>query len=157
MSRTRIMDIVALTREGWRPYELEPDQQVYDRLKCPFKPAADNRRNRSKDRPFWFVRDDVFCCIGCASHCTLKNPAGFQVPLPIRCPVKKPNQDYYITPGEMLARHDLLNAKQAAYCLNVSERTIYNYIAEGKLVRLKENPVRVRSSEVKALRENFDE
>ena len=57
----------------------------------------------------------------------------------------------------MLERHDLLNAKQAAYCLNVSERTIYNYIAEGKLVRLKENPVRVRSAEVKALRENFDE
>lgn len=57
----------------------------------------------------------------------------------------------------MLERHDLLNAKQAAYCLNVSERTIYNLIAEGKLVRLRGNPVRVRSAEVKALREDFDE
>lgn len=152
MSRTRIMDIVTLTREGWRPYEMEPEPQVYERLNCQLKSSQ-----RSREKPFWFVRDDVFCCIGCASHCVLKNPAGFQMPLPIRCPVKKPNQDYYISPGEMLARHDLLNAKQAAYCLNVSERTIYNYIAEGKLVRLKENPVRVRSAEVKALRENFDE
>ena len=57
----------------------------------------------------------------------------------------------------MVERHDLLNVRQAAYCLNVSKRTIYDYIAEGKLVRLKENPVRVRSKEVKELRGDFDE
>lgn len=157
MSRSLIMDIVALTRDGWRPYEAEPQPQVYKRLKCPFSQENDSRRSRGRNRPFWFVREDVFCCIGCACHCTLKNPKGFQVPLPIRRPVKKPNQDYFITPAEMVERHDLLNARQAAYCLNVSERTIYNYIAEGKLVRLRENPVRVRASEVRALRENFDE
>ena len=57
----------------------------------------------------------------------------------------------------MVVRHDILTVKQAAYCLNVAERTIYDYIAEGKLIRLKENPVRVRSAEVRVLRENFDE
>ena len=57
----------------------------------------------------------------------------------------------------MLARHELLNVRQAAYCLNVSERTIYDYIAEGRLVRLKENPVRVRAREVRELCRNFDE
>lgn len=151
MSRTKIMDIVTLTRNGWRPYNAKPDQKVYEALGCELA------LNGRKDKPFWFVRDDVFCCVGCAAHCTLKRPAGFPLPLPINYPQRPPEQGYYLTPLEMLERHDLLNAKQAAYCLNVSERTIYNLIAEGKLVRLRENPVRVRSSEVKALREDFDE
>lgn len=151
MSRTRIMDIVTLTRNGWRPYNAQPDPKVYETLGC------ESVLKGRKDRPFWFVRDDVFCCVGCAAHCTLKRPKGFPLPLPIRYPQPPQEPGYYLTPLEMLERHDLLNAKQAAYCLNVSERTIYNLIAEGKLVRLRENPVRVRASEVKALRENFDE
>ena len=57
----------------------------------------------------------------------------------------------------MLARHDRLNVKQAAYCLNVSERTVYDYIAEGRLIRLKGNPIRIRAKEVREMRENFDE
>lgn len=149
---TRIMDIVTLTKNGWRPYNAEPDQKVYESIGCEL--ALNGRR---KDKPFWFVRDDVFCCVGCATHCTLNRPAGFPLPLPIKYPQLPPDQAYHLTPLEMLERHDLLNAKQAAYCLNVSERTIYNLIAEGKLVRLRENPVRVRSSDVKALREDFDE
>ena len=88
---------------------------------------------------------------------SLKRPAGFPLPLPIRYPGVPPVRPYTLTPQEMVDRHDLLNVRQAAYCLNVSERTIYDYIAEGKLVRLKENPVRVRSKEVKELRGDFDE
>lgn len=150
MSRTRIMDIVTLTKNGWHPYGAKPDQAVYEALGC--TPVRNGRR----DRPFWFVRGDVFCCVGCAAHCTLSRPAGFPLPLPVH-PKKIPLQNYSLTPREMLARLDLLNTKQAAYCLNVSERTIYNLIAEGKLVRLREMPVRVRAAEVKALCENFDE
>ena len=50
-----------LTREGWRPYDAEPDRSVYERLGCP-------HFLRGRRKPFWFVRDDVFCCIGCADH-----------------------------------------------------------------------------------------
>lgn len=151
MSRTKILDIVNLTKEGWRPYEDTPDSKIYETLGCELV------LQKKRGKPFWFTRGDLFCCIGCAMHCLLKNPPGFPVRLPLLLPEGVKPPQYAITPLEMLARHDLLNAKQAAYCLNVSERTIYNYIAEGKLVRLRENPVRVRSSEVKALRENFDE
>ena len=136
MSRTRIQEIVTLTREGWRPYDAEPDRSVYEKL---------------------FVRDDVFCCIGCADHCTLKRPAGFPLPLPIRYSGVPPVRPYTLTPQEMLARRNLLNVKQAAYCLNVSERTVYNYIAEGRLVRLRDNPVRIRVDEVRELCKDFDE
>ena len=149
--RTRIQEIVTLTKEGWRPYDAEPDRSVYEKLGC------NHALRGQKRKPFWFVRDDVFCCIGCADHCTLKRPAGFPLPLPIRYNVVLPEMPFTLTPQEMLARHDLLNVRQAAYCLNVSERTIYDYIAEGKLIRLRENPARVRTKEVIELRNNFDE
>ena len=108
MSRTRIQEIVMLTREGWRPYDAEPDRSVYERLGCP-------HFLRGRRKPFWFVRDDVFCCIGCADHCTLKRPAGFPLPLPIRYPGVPPVRPYTLTPQEMVDRHDLLNVRQAAY------------------------------------------
>ena len=151
MTRSRIQAIVMLTKEGWRPYDAEPERSVYERLGC--NPVLRGHRRR----PFWFVREDVFCCVGCTAYCTLKRPAGFPLPLPIRYSRAPSDQPYSLTPQEMVNRHDLLNVRQAAYCLNVSERTIYDYIAEGKLIRLKENPVRVRSKEVKELRGNFDE
>lgn len=67
MSRTRIQEIVTLTKEGWRPYDAEPEQRVYERLGCNYALRGQKRK------PFWFVRDDVYCCIGCADHCTLKS------------------------------------------------------------------------------------
>lgn len=67
--RTRIQEIVTLTKEGWRPYDAEPDRSVYEKLGC------NHALRGQKRKPFWFVRDDVFCCIGCADHCTLKRPA----------------------------------------------------------------------------------
>ena len=150
MSKTLIQDVVTLVKEGWRPYRAEPSMIVYEKLGCPL--ASGNRRRK----PYWFVREDVFLCVGCGSRCLLKRPEGFPLPLPIRYsrPVDQP---FLLTPQEMVVRHDILNVRQAAYCLNVSERTIYDYIAEGKLIRLKENPVRVRSKEVKELRGDFDE
>ena len=105
----------------------------------------------------------TFCAAAAASRsgsCGMTfsaSSAGFPLPLPIRYSVVPPDQPYTLTPLEMLARHDILTVRQAAYCLNVSERQIYDYIAEGKLVKLKDTPVRVRADEVKALRKDFDE
>lgn len=149
--KTLVQDVVTLTRAGWRPYNAEPEASVYQRLGCSY--SLGGRRNK----PYWFVRDDVFLCVGCGSRCLLKRPSGFPPPLPIRYSAVPQDQPYSLSPQEMLARHDILNVRQAAYCLNVSERRIYEYIAEGKLIRLKENPVRVRSKEVKELRSDFDE
>jgi len=147
MSKTLIQDVVMLVRDGWRPYRATPNKRVYEKLGC--TPTR-------KRKPYWFVREDIFLCVGCSSRCILKRPEGFPLPLPIRY-TRMPDQPFSLTPQEMVSRLDILNVRQAAYCLNVSERTIYDYIAEGKLVRLKEHPVRVRSKEVKELREDFDE
>ena len=151
MSKERIHEIVELTRAGWRPYNGTPDSAVYVRLGCQHWLKGGQRK------PFWFCRGDVYCCIGCADHCTLKRPSGFPEQLQIRYPAYNSETPYMLTPAEMMERNQLLNVKQAAYCLNVSVRTIYDYIAEGKLIRLKENPVRVRSKEVRELCADFDE
>lgn len=153
MSKSKIMDIVTLTREGWRPYDAVPDKKVYEGIGCEVVLSS----KKSRVKPFWFVREDVFCCIGCPNHCTLKRPTGFPMPLPINYPPLPHDRQYQLTPKEMMARLNVLNAKQAAYCLNVSERTIYNYIAEGRLPRLRDNPVRVRASDVRDMAEDFDE
>ncbi len=151
MSKTLIRDVIALTRDGWRPYAEQPELSVYERLGC--EPVLKGR----KDRPYWFYRGDVYVCVGCASRCSLTRPQGFPVPLPIRYASTPEEPAYMLSPEEMLARHDRLNVKQAAYCLNVSERTVYDYIAEGRLIRLKGNPIRIRAKEVREMRENFDE
>lgn len=151
MSRTRIMDIVTLTRNGWRPYMGNPASWVYEKIGCEIV------LQKKRGKPFWFVKDNVFCCIGCSTNCVLNNPDGFVPELPLEARDAPKVRKFDLTPREMLAKYDLLNVKQAAYCLNVAERTVYNMIAEGKLVRLKEQPVRVRVDEVRKLRENFDE
>lgn len=68
-----------------------------------------------------------------------------------------PAEPFVLTPQELLARRELLTVQQAAYCLNVSVRKIYDYIAEGRLTRLKDLPVRVRAAEVRDLCQDFDE
>lgn len=149
MSKTLIQDVVKLINEGWRPYNAEPDTFVYEKLGC---------RNFLRGRKgHWFVRGDIFCCIGCGAHCTLSRPAGFPLPLPIRYTTPPPDQPYTLTQAEMATRFDNLTVRQASYCLNISERLVYDWIEEGKLVRLKDIPVRVRSQEVRELMQDFDE
>lgn len=149
MSRTLIQDVVSLTKAGWRPYNAQPDRSVYEKLGC-------DAVLRGK-KPLWFVREDVFCCIGCAARCCLTRPAGFPLPLPLQIRYAQPEHPYTLTPAEMVERKGLLTVKEASYCLNVSERQVYDWLAEGRLVQLKMRPIRVRATEVKAMMSDFDE
>lgn len=151
MSKSLIKDVVTLTKEGWRPYNALPAMSVYEKLGCAFVV-----RGKNPSQPFWFSRGDVFCCVGCGSRCTLTRPNGFPLPLPIQ-QTYPPEQPYILSPTEMATRLPLLTARQAAYCLNVSDRLIYDYVADGRLVPLKEKPLRVRAEEVRAMMRDFDE
>lgn len=135
MSKTLITDIVTLTREGWRPYNASPQSAVYERLDC----------ERSK-KAYWFVRGDIFLCVGCARRCSLVRPEGFSLPLPLLYPV--PAQPYSLTPMEMTQVKHLLNVFEAAYCLNCSHRMIYRWIETGDLRAAKGRPRRVLAADV---------
>jgi excisionase family DNA binding protein len=69
----------------------------------------------------------------------------------------KKDETYQLTPAEMVTRKTLLRVDEAAYCLNISERQVYNWIAEGKLRRVKEQPVRVPAVDVHSCMTNFAE
>ncbi|WP_294622929.1 helix-turn-helix domain-containing protein [uncultured Bilophila sp.] len=146
MSRTLIMDIVRLTRDGWRPYSGRPEGYVYERLGCPYLLAQ-------RGKPYWFVKGDLYLCVGCVRRCSLSRPEGFPAQLPIRYP--EPRQPYTLTPYEMVEKKPLLTVEEAAYCLNVSKRTVYDYIDLGKLNVLKEGPKRVSSRDVRRMMEDF--
>jgi excisionase family DNA binding protein len=63
---------------------------------------------------------------------------------------------YTLTPQEMVKKRRLLRVKEAAYCLNVSERHVYDLIAEGKLAALKNKPIRIKVEDVALMMNDFD-
>ncbi|NCC91709.1 MAG: DNA-binding protein [Opitutae bacterium] len=149
MSDPRLI-AAALVEAGWRPYNGMPEPSVYEKLNCPHAGA----KSKTK-RPLWFTRGDRFLCIGCRRACSLHRPKGFPPPLPILYP--QSGDPFSYTPQELVTRRHTLNVKETAYCLNVSERKVYTMVAEGDLVALRENPVRIRAEDVKAKMEDFDE
>lgn len=144
----RVAEMLALGREGWRSYGAEPQAFVYERLRC-------TRHMLKNGRPNWLYRGDTFLCVGCEARCLLARPEGFSAPLPLRYP--EPEQPYTLTPLEMASRKHLLCVDEAAYCLNVSHSTIYRWIEYGKLITLRDKPVRIKASCVRNLMEDFDE
>ena len=144
----KITDLLALGRDGWRPYGSEPQPQVYERLRC-------ERHLAVRGRPYWLYKGDVFLCLGCEARCSLVRPVGFVMPLPVKYPV--PAEPYTLTPLEMVTRKHALNMREVMYCLNISKTTAHRWVAEGKLVALKDKPLRIKAACVRELMENFDE
>jgi excisionase family DNA binding protein len=139
-----------LVQVGWRPFNHPPQASVYEKLKCP------HAGTKGRIKPFWFVRGDIFTCVSCSKGCTLSRPAGFYIPLPIPFS-ERPEAPFTLAPSEMVTRKALLRVDEAAYCLNISERQVYDWIAEGKLRKAKEQPIRVSAEDVCSYMTNFEE
>jgi excisionase family DNA binding protein len=152
MNRKFVKEFLLLYNAGWRPYTnnyATVASSLYEKLGCPY---ADTKNKK----PFWFVRGDVFLCVTCDKSCTLTRPEGVILPLPLAVPPLQ-GEKFSLTPGEMVARRSLLRVDEAAYCLNISERAVYNWIYEGKLRRTEDVPVRVSAEDVARYMQNFAE
>lgn len=150
MTKSLIGEIVRLVREGWRPYMEKPHGAIYEKLRC------EQVQKKGGKKPYWFHRADIFLCIGCDRRCCLSRPEGFIRPLPIQYQ-EDPAQPYTLTPMQMLERRKLMLVQEAAYCLNVSERTIYAWIAEGVLRVTRRRPYRIPVEDVAGLMSDLDE
>lgn len=150
-----VNEIAGLVAKGWRPYQGQVRPDVYRDLKCHLVPEKEEKTKR-RERPHWFVRGDIYLCIGCPRKCCLSRPTGFQPMLPILYR-DLPGEPFSLTPQEMVARRHSLTIREAAYCLNVSESLIYRYVYEGRLTRMRERPVRVRAADVAAMMDDFEE
>lgn len=146
--KSQIDAITRYVEMGYRAFTGQVSASVYEKLACPAPIFAK-----------WLIFQErtqkKAVCVGCDKECKPDNIEAFLLNTQLKA--IDYNRPYAISPSDMVKRHTLLNAKQAAYCLNVSERTIYNYIAEGKLTRTRDNPVRVRASEVEQYMNDFDE
>lgn len=148
-----IEDIVRLTREGWRPYQGEVRHAVYESLSCSHGLLT---KRETRTRPYWFSRADIFLCVGCSRKCSLNRPAGFQPALEINY-AYDPEKPFPLTPEELVVRKSSLRVDEAAYCLNCSEAKIYKDIYEGKLVTLRDKPIRIRSRDIAEKMNDWDE
>ncbi|MDR2502945.1 MAG: helix-turn-helix domain-containing protein [Deltaproteobacteria bacterium] len=153
MNRAFVKNFLLLYHAGWRPYNANnPPKAVYEKLGCPHAGAGGKE-------PFWFVRGETFLCVTCNRSCALTRPEGFILPLPLAFPPPaKREKEFALTPGEMIVRKKLLRVDETAYCLNISERAVYDWIAEGKLRRaVGGGPVRVLADDVAYYMQNFEE
>jgi len=135
-----VKDIVLLLNDGWRLFQGEVEQTVYEKQQCP---SLTNRRTHPK----WFFRGDKYICIGCLKKCSLVRPAGFQSHLELL--YTEQEQKFILTPQEMLARLKFLTVEQVAYCLNISVSKVYKMISMSELAST-DSPRRVPVEEVKA-------
>ena len=66
--------------------------------------------------------------------------------------------EFTLTPQQLIKRRHLLTTREAAYCLNLSERKIYSMVYEGELIALRDRGViRIRATDVEAMMNDFDE
>lgn len=157
MTKKSIQDVITLIQNGWRAYDATPENSVYARLSCPYAPEKDEngRKKRRRRAPLWFVRGDSFVCVGCEKGCCLFRPEGFVLPLPVN--YGKPQEPYTLTPSEMVQCKHFLRVDEAAYCLNISTRTVREWIDVGKLRRAVDPPVRVLAEDVAYHMEHVEE
>lgn len=147
--KSQIDAITRYIEMGYRAFTGQVSASVYEKLACPAPVFA-------KWLLYQGATQKKAVCVGCDKECKPANIDYFSLDTQFKA-LDYRKHYYAITPTDMVRRHALLTVKQAAYCLNVSERTIYNMIAEGKLVRTRDNPVRVRASEVEQYMNDFDE
>lgn len=139
MSKRAIEDLLALLSRGYAPYRGEVEGCVYTRLRCP-----------RSEKAAWFTRGQKFVCVGCARRCSQMHSEGFQLILP---GVRRGFQVAFamlpvISAAELVRAKALLRVEEAAFALGVSRSQVYQMIAEGKLHRHKDEPVRVTSESV---------
>lgn len=140
-TKRAITDLLDLLARGYAPYRGEVEGRVYARLLCP-----------RPDKAAWFTRGQTHVCLGCARRCSQTHGEGFQLALP---GVRRGFQVAFavlpaISAEDLVVKKTLLRAEEAAFALGVSCSQIYQMIAEGKLIRHQDNPVRVTSESVRA-------
>ncbi|KAF1073311.1 helix-turn-helix domain-containing protein [Halodesulfovibrio sp. MK-HDV] len=122
--------------EGFRPFRGEIAEDVYSKLGCKDASSA-----------YWLHRWPILHCLGCNKRCTPKNTEGFQVPM--QFPASQTQSKFSMLPEEMLQAKKFLRVDEAAYCLNISERTVRKLVDEGVLVRHMRLPIRITVESVR--------
>ena len=143
-----VRDIVALLEKGFVPYTGRVPEQFYSDRGCLAPKKAE-----------WFIRPwseshrhSRYICLGCRKRCTVVDPAGWQLLLPIA--PSRPGTVIFapampLTADDMLRIKRVLRTDEAAWVLNISRNLVYDMIQDGRLEALACEPVRVTTESVR--------
>ena len=133
-------DLLRLLSHGWAPYHGRVEGRVYEGLGC---------TRSAKAR--WMVREGRYICLGCGKRCSLVDPAGFELLLPIPSQAKR--LAFAVLPAvsaeELIAKKLLLTIPEVEFCLNISRRQVYDLMDEGRLSRHPDPPIRITTASVR--------
>lgn len=138
MNSTLCRTLRKMLADGFEQYDGVIDPAVYDRLKC-----------EKPERAYWICNWPIMHCLGCNRRCTPKDIRGFQLVLPTESSANNSANPQPVEKIAALLNKKFLRPDEAAFCLNVSERKIRNWVAEGILITLKRKPIRITSESVK--------
>lgn len=143
-----VKDILTLLDKGYMYYSGYVPENFYR-----------DRRCQNPKKAEWFSRPlskehkhSRYICIGCRKRCSVADPAGWQVLLPVN---PKRTSAVAFAPAWPLSVEELLNAKsvlrtdEAAWALNLSQNVIYDMIQDGRLDAVEGFPVRVTVESVR--------
>ncbi len=133
-------DMLRLQQRGYVPYRGRVEDQVYVRLHC-------GRARRAR----WMHQGTKFVCLGCGRRCSLIDPPGFELLLPV--PSKAKKLAFAVLPA--VSARDLLDKKlfltmpEVEFVLCISRSHIYELLDEGRLERHPDAPLRITADSVR--------
>lgn len=117
-------DVLALLTKGFLPYTGHVEGAAYAALSC-----------GPKRKPRWFFRDRKFVCLGCGKRCSVVDPVGFELVLPVTFKTKK--LVYALLPAvsayELVTKKALLTIPEVEFVLSIGRTQVYDMIEEGLL------------------------
>lgn len=146
MSKTQ--QLLQLLDKGYRLYTGQVPEDVYIKKRCPHPESAEwVARPMSKE-----YSQSSYVCFGCDRQCTELDPKGWQILLPLQS--RQPSLTAFVTAWpasaeELVENRLVLRVDEAAWVLNVSTKTIYRMLQEGKLRVVEGNPVRVTTESLR--------
>lgn len=136
--------VLRVLAQDYVPFRGTVEQWVYEELGC-----------RVPGKARWFSHPErPWICLGCQMACLASSQAGFQLMLPAHRTqrARVAFQDIpAVSVEQILTLKSVLPVAEAAYCLSVSERHIYDMIDDGRLEQAGDDrPVRVTTASVRA-------
>lgn len=146
MSKTQLL--LQLLDKGYRLYTGQVPDYVYVKKRCPHPESAEwVARPMSKE-----YSQSSYVCFGCDRQCVELDPTGWQILLPVQA--RQPSLTAFVaawpaSAEELIENRLVLRVDEAAWVLNVSTKTIYRMLQEGKLRVVEGNPVRVTTESLR--------
>lgn len=140
MSKAIFDDMLRMLQQGWVPYRGAVDKAEYEGLAC-----------KTPAKAWWMHQKQKYVCLGCSKRCSLVDPAGFELLLPVTLQAKR--LVFAVLPAvsaqDLVEKKMFLNVPEVEFVLSISRRQVYHLLEEGRLESHSDAPVRITAASVK--------